>query len=115
MHVIASAALRAATTSCNYGQTLMRFEWDEAKRRSNALKHGIDFADCEAVFEGRTYTEDDDRFGYGEQRFITFGFLDEMVVKIAHTESSDVIRLISARKATRDEQTFFYKTLGLPH
>jgi len=55
----------------------MRFEWDEAKRRSNLHRHGIDFADAESVFAGETVTFLDDRFEYGETRFLTFGLLWE--------------------------------------
>lgn len=47
-----------------------QFEWDEAKRRANLAKHGIDFVGCEAVFAGGTLTVEDRRFAYGEQRFI---------------------------------------------
>ena len=53
----------------------MRFEWDDAKRRSNLLKHGFDFVGIAEVFEGDTVTILDDRFDYGEKRFITLGTL----------------------------------------
>ncbi len=48
----------------------MKFAWDEEKRKANRVKHGIDFADAEAVFAGATFTFEDDRFTYEEQRFI---------------------------------------------
>lgn len=51
----------------------MRLEWDEAKRRANIKSHGIDFVDVEVVFAGQTITILDDRFSYGETRFLTFG------------------------------------------
>lgn len=44
----------------------MRFEWDEAKRRSNIRRHGIDFVDIDQVFAGETITFLDDRYDYGE-------------------------------------------------
>ena len=44
------------------------------------------------------------RFDYGEERFITFGLLDGQVVAVAHSEREDVIRIISMRKATRNEE-----------
>jgi uncharacterized protein len=53
----------------------MRFEWDEAKRRSNIRQHGIDFVDVDEVFAGETITFLDDRYDYGETRFLTFGLL----------------------------------------
>jgi uncharacterized DUF497 family protein len=53
----------------------MRFEWDETKRRSNIRQHGIDFADVKRVFGAETITFLDNRFDYGETRFLTFGLL----------------------------------------
>ncbi len=64
----------------------MEFEWDENKRLSNIRKHGIDFADAEAVFEGDTVTVEDNRFDYGEVRFITLGLLEGDVVVVVYTE-----------------------------
>lgn len=87
----------------------MKFTWDEAKRKSNFVKHGIDFADAKIVFSGATFTFEDDRFGYGEQRFITLGMLYDTVVVIAHTERNDVIRIISMRKATKNEQKIYFQ------
>lgn len=89
----------------------MIFEWDEAKRQSNIGKHGIDFVGIEGVFEGATVTIVDDRLDYGEQRFLTLGILDGRVVVIAHTESDDVIRIISVRKATRHEEIGYFQEI----
>jgi len=86
--------------------------WHEAKRRLNLRDHGIDFGDVEAVFEGETVTILDDRFDYGEQRFITFGLLAGRVVAIAHTETNEVIRIISARKATKREENSYFKEIA---
>jgi uncharacterized DUF497 family protein len=87
----------------------MQFDWDEAKRKANLRDHGIDFACIDAVFEGETVTVVDDRFDYGEQRFVTFGILEGRVLAIAHTETDKLIRIISARKATRNEEKSYYK------
>jgi len=87
----------------------MKFTWDESKRKSNLSKHGFDFNDAKDVFEGATLTIEDNRFAYGEQRFITIGMLKTTVVVIAHTEQSDVIRIISMRKATKYEQKNYFK------
>lgn len=87
----------------------MRFEWDEAKRLSNIRRHGIDFAIIEKVLDGATITFKDDRFEYGETRVLTFGLLDGDVVVIIHTETDEVIRVISLRKATRHEQETYFK------
>ena len=52
----------------------MRFSWDERKRRLNLKDHGLDFVDAPRVFEGPTFTFEDDRFAYDEQRFRDLGF-----------------------------------------
>ncbi|MBW4517398.1 MAG: BrnT family toxin [Timaviella obliquedivisa GSE-PSE-MK23-08B] len=90
----------------------MTFEWDEAKRLANLRKHGIDFIDVSAVFEENSVTVEDDRYSYGEQRFITFGLLQGRVVAIVHTERDDCTRIISARKATKYEQRIYIETLS---
>lgn len=86
----------------------MKFTWDEAKRKINLKKHGLDFADAEVVFAGLTATIIDDRFDYEEERFITIGWLGGKIVVIAHTEHSDKIRIISMRKATKYEQKIYF-------
>jgi uncharacterized DUF497 family protein len=88
---------------------VMTFTWDESKHKINLNKHGIDFANAKAVFAGATFTFEDDRFPYGEQRFITIGMLRGVVVVIAHTEQNDQIRIISMRKATKNEQKIYFK------
>jgi uncharacterized DUF497 family protein len=90
----------------------MLYEWDEAKRRSNIQKHGIDFIGIERVFSGTTVTILDDRFDYGESRFITLGLLSGRLVVIAHTETSEVIRIISVRKATKNEEASYFKEIA---
>jgi uncharacterized DUF497 family protein len=90
----------------------VNFEWNEAKRRSNLLKHGIDFVDIEEAFAGETVTILDDRYDYVEQRFITFGLLAGRVVVIAHTETDEVIRIISVRKATKREESSYFKEIS---
>ena len=89
----------------------MRFSWDERKRRLNLKDHGLDFVDVPRVFEGPTFTFEDDRFAYDEQRFVTLGFLGGLVVSIVHTESPSQIQVISLRKATRNEETILLKAL----
>jgi uncharacterized DUF497 family protein len=89
----------------------MRFEWNEAKRRSNLRDHGIDFASVEKekIFAAETVTRLDDRFEYGEIRFLTFGLLKGEVVSISHTETDEVVRLISVRKASKNEEDIYFK------
>jgi hypothetical protein len=89
----------------------MRFTWREAKRRTNLKEHGFDFVDAARVFEGPTYTFEDDRFAYPETRFMTLGFLGGVVVSIVHTESESEINVISFRRATRNEEAILFKSL----
>ena len=87
----------------------MKFEWDETKRQTNLHDHKLDFAEAEIIFSGITFTFEDDRFEYGEDRFITLGLLRETVVVIAHTERNDTVRVISMRKATKNEQRLYFE------
>jgi len=90
----------------------MRFERDEAKRRSNIQKHGFDFREIEKVFAGETLTILDDRLDYSQSRYITVGLLNGRVVVIAHTETPEVIRIISVRKATKHEEGSYFKQIA---
>ena len=85
----------------------MNFIWDENKRRSNLTKQGFDFNDAKYVFADLTFTFEDDRYNYGEQRFITLGLLQGRFVAIVHTEINGEIRIISFRKGTKHEQCIF--------
>ena len=90
----------------------MKYEWDEVKRLANLRKHGIDFTDVPVVFSGDILVVEDDRYNYGEQRFVTFGLLQGRVIAVAHTEREDCTRIISARKATRYEQRTYFEQLS---
>jgi len=90
----------------------MKFTWDEAKRQSNIKKHGIDFADVPPMFDSDVFTIEDTRFDYGETRYITFGLLSYRVIVVAHTDQDGVIRIISARKATKDEEKLYFQQIG---
>lgn len=93
-------------TKCNYND--MKFEWSDTKRKSNIKKHGIDFINAPIIFNRYTLTVEDDRYNYGETRFITLGLLDGRAVVVVHTENDDLIRIISIRKATKyEEKTYF--------
>jgi uncharacterized protein len=89
----------------------MRFIWDEPKRQANLNKPGVDFTDAERVFAGPTFTFEDDREDYGEQRWVTLGLLGVKVVVIVHTETEAEIRVISMREADKDEQLLFFTNL----
>jgi hypothetical protein len=90
----------------------MKFEWDEAKRLANIKKHGIDFVDVPPMFDSDVFTIEDQRFEYDEVRYITFGLLKFRVIVVAHTDEDDVIRIISARKATKNEEKHYFQEIG---
>ena len=86
---------------------MIRFEWDEEKNRINRSKHGIDFAEAQTVFEdgNAVLIPDPDHSGQ-EERSILLGLskkLNMLVVCHCYRSSETVIRLISARKATKKE------------
>jgi uncharacterized protein len=90
----------------------MEFEWDEAKNKANLAKHGIDFSDATAVFEGVVVFYEDDRFDYGERRERATGTIaDGTVVVVVFTRRDSKVRLISARPASRFERKEYEKAL----
>ena len=86
----------------------MRFFWDESKRISNLNKHDLDFALTYLVFEQDTFTFEDNRITYNERRFVTLGLLNGIVVVVVHTETDGVIRVISLRRAVKNEQKLYF-------
>ena len=90
-------------TVCTYNIS-MAYEWDPNKAIANIEKHGIDFADAVTVFDdGHAITIDDP--DYDEQRFVTIA-MDAFgqILVVVYTWRGNIIRLISARKATKRER-----------
>jgi uncharacterized DUF497 family protein len=79
------------------------FEWDQSKAKKNQLKHGVSFADTFAIFEDPNAVTLDDP-STSEQRYITIG-MDAFgrILVVVYTWRGDNIRVISARKAVRNE------------
>lgn len=82
--------------------------WNEEKRVINLEKHGIDFADCESIFDGQMFTQEDTRVDYGECRLQSLGLLGNKVVFVVWVEYETEAHLISVREATRREERFYY-------
>lgn len=82
----------------------MSFQWDEAKSAANEAKHGISFLQAAQIFRSPVLRRADNRCDYGEQRFIALGAYDSEVLCVVFTERDGDKRLISARKARRDER-----------
>ncbi len=93
--------------------TAIRFEWDEAKNLANRRKHGVSFEEASRIFDDPLYVSVQDRIDGGEQRWPTIGLVGGLLILIvAHTvreeydegTSIEVIRIISARRATPKER-----------
>ena len=89
----------------------MEFEWDHDKNKRNFKKHGLAFEDAEFIFSGETVTFEDDRFDYGERRYITLGKLKTFIVVAVYTYREQRIRMISMRKANERERQIYRKRL----
>ena len=90
----------------------MHFEWVEEKNRLNIEKHGIDFADAVDIFNHPLLTALDSRKDYGEDRWQAIGWMHTVVGVDIYTERvGDVTRVISARKATRQEVKSYEKII----
>ncbi len=89
----------------------MDFTWDDEKAASNTRKHGVSFDDAANVFDDPFRVElFDIGHSFFEERWIAIGFVEPSVLFIVYAElDGDVIRIISARKANKDEQQAYYK------
>ncbi len=90
----------------------MKFEWDESKRLVILQRHDLDFADAWRIFESYRVIFIDDRFDYGESRLVTIGVLSGRIVTTVYTEDDEITRIISLRKATKNEQTKYNKGIA---
>jgi hypothetical protein len=84
----------------------MDFEWDDAKAESNERKHGVAFAEAMTVFaDPLSVTGYDPRHADDEDRFLTMGMsIAGRLLVVSHTDRGDVVRITSAREATRRER-----------
>ncbi|HNT40422.1 MAG TPA: BrnT family toxin [Rubrivivax sp.] len=87
------------------------FEWDPRKATANLRKHGVSFEDARSVFaDERARLIDDPDHSADEERFLILGLsssLRLLVVAHCYREAGGIIRIISARKATREEERFY--------
>ncbi len=104
--VISSSAVRAS----HYGERMkLKFEWDSAKARTNLQKHKVSFEEAGTIFDDPLFITFLDReHSIDEERYITIGLSKRRrLLLVAHTDRQEHIRIISARKATRNEQRFY--------
>jgi uncharacterized protein len=94
----------------------MRFEWDDEKNRRNLAKHRISFDAARLVFDDPRALSQLDRVDAGEERWQTIGLAGGIaVLLVAHTsreqDGEEVVRIISARKATPRERRAYDQAL----
>ncbi len=87
------------------------FEWDAAKAESNFEKHGVSFEAARGVFDDVFAFESCDFDSEpGEIRYVITGMVNDVILKVVYTERGGRLRMISARKATKHEQTEYYRS-----
>ncbi|WP_258123769.1 BrnT family toxin [Mesorhizobium onobrychidis] len=85
------------------GLTAVRFEWDDEKARKNKAKHGVSFEFAEIFDFDSAMIFEDATEDYGEERFVGIGFIGNKIHQIAYTPRNGNIRVISLRRATKEE------------
>ena len=88
--------------------------WDSAKNASNLRRHGVVFQDAERVFEDEFLGWPDERYDYGETRWIAIGLSGGEETVVVYTESDEERRIISARRATRKERELYWRARSRP-
>jgi hypothetical protein len=88
----------------------LEFEWDEIKAAENVRHHGVSFAQAALAFRDLFAVEWIDlREAYGEERIILLGMTGNLLLTVVYTERAGRIRMISARRATRNEEDLYYR------
>lgn len=90
---------------------MIKFEWDTTKAASNKKKHGVSFDEAQSVFYDEFAVQffDEDN-SVSENRFLMLGFSDEarlLIVCHCERDEGNIIRIISARKATKNESKYY--------
>ena len=92
----------------------MQFEWDEEKRQANLEKHGLDFLDARLIWRGPVLDPCAERWIEGELRLMALGVVgeDAIIVAVVYTVRHEIVRLISARRARRNERKLYQDRFG---
>ena len=93
------------------GSADFAYEWDESKRRNTRKSRGVDFADMVLFDWDTALTRTDNRWDYGEAWFSSFGFIKDRLHVCIWCCRGDVVRMISLRKASDNEQALFRKVI----
>lgn len=92
----------------------MKLVWDERKRTDCLRERGLDFADAAELFAGFHLAQVDDRFDYGETRWLGIGEVNGAVCVIVWTPRDDTLRIISMRKANASETARYRREMDRP-
>jgi len=88
---------------------IYRFEWDSKKNLKNQIKHGVSFEEATLVFyDPRNYEMYDKIHSFIEKRWIVIGLAGFKTLKVCFTERKKIIRIISARKANKNEEKEYF-------
>ena len=94
----------------------MQFDWDEKKNQINIKKHGISFSEASSVFlDENAILFDDPEHSENEERFLLIGISERnnlCLVCHCYREADTIIRIISARKATRTETMYYHNSFS---
>ena len=87
----------------------MKFEWDPLKATKNVQKHNVSFQEAATVFnDALSITFPDPDHSFGERRYVIMGLSRyAQLLVVAHTDRDDCVRIISARRTTRNEKRFY--------
>ena len=91
---------------------MIGYKWDPAKNALNKRLHGISFEEASKIFEHETLGWPDERFDYGEERWIAIGVAGEKEIVVTYIEQEDHRRIVSARETTRRERALYWRTIG---
>ena len=97
-------------------EEILKFEWDKSKNEINKKKHGLSFETAQEVFyDAAAILFDDPDHSIGEERFLIIGMIKSSkicIVSHCYRDSNSVIRLISAREATKNEKKTYLDQEG---
>src|SRR2546423_7796480 len=90
----------------------LQIEFDPAKEATNLRVHGVSLAQAEALLEGFTVLQQDERFNYGETRNIAIGEIAGVEFSCVYTRRGEAYRVISLRRASRRERDVYREAKG---
>jgi len=108
-----SLQLYVRLCTINVESYMLEFVWDIDKEKGNISKHGLSFMDAIKVFFTKFYEERSDR--YGEPRYLAIAEVENRVLVVVYTIRNNQYRIISARRARKNEKEIYRKHCKLSH